>query len=389
MDYSKAFEWWLKAAKQGNESAQFNIGKMYENGDGVEQNFTKAVEWYSKAAEQGDGFAQHYLGEAYFYGFNVAKDNAKALYWLKKAADNDYSRAFGILALVYDDMELYSEALKWFLKAIETESDGTEEYFVGYYYENGLGTTSDYQKAFSWYKKAADKEYPAGMASIGFFYEMGIVVEKDEKKAFSLYKRAAEKGAPIGQARLAMAYYEGMGTQKNNDLALYWMRKATENGGEEAVELLATLKELIAYEKKYGVQQPYVTNGNTITIIMDKRNSIYYVPCKINGEKADFVFDTGAGLISLSSDFAERLKNLGLLTDEDFLGYGTSMIADGSTHNVLVVNIRDVEIGGLHLYNVRASIKDQQNAPLLLGQSAIEKLGRVTIDGHKLIIHKD
>jgi predicted aspartyl protease len=43
----------------------------------------------------------------------------------------------------------------------------------------------------------------------------------------------------------------------------------------------------------------------------------------------------------------------------------------------------------LHLYNVRASIKDQQNAPLLLGQSAIEKLGKVTIDGHKLIIHKD
>jgi clan AA aspartic protease (TIGR02281 family) len=247
----------------------------------------------------------------------------------------------------------------------------------------------DFQKAFSWYKKAADKEDPAGMASLGFFYEMGIVVEKDEKKAFSLYKRAAEKGVPLGQARLGLAYYEGMGTQKNNDLALYWMGKATENGDEEAVELLATLKELIAYEKQYGVQQPYVTNGNTITIIMDKRNSIYYVPCKINGEKADFVFDTGAGLISLSSDFAERLKNLGLLTDEDFLGYGTSMIADGSTHDVLVVNIRDVEIGGLHLYNVRASIKDQQNAPLLLGQSAIEKLGKVTIDGHKLIIHKD
>ena len=38
--------------------------------------------------------------------------------------------------------------------------------------------------------------------------------------------------------------------------------------------------------------------------------------------------------------------------------------------------------------NVKATIKQQQNAPLLLGQSAIEKLGKITIDGYKLIIHK-
>ena len=64
------------------------------------------------------------------------------------------------------------------------------------------------------------------------------------------------------------------------------------------------------------------------------------------------------------------------------------MIADGSTTATDVVNIQDVEIGGLHLKNVRATVKEQQNAPLLLGLSAIEKLGRITIDGYKLIIHR-
>ena len=39
--------------------------------------------------------------------------------------------------------------------------------------------------------------------------------------------------------------------------------------------------------------------------------------------------------------------------------------------------------------DVKATIKDQLNAPLLLGQSAIEKLGKVTIDGYKLIIHRE
>ena len=122
---------------------------------------------------------------------------------------------------------------------------------------------------------------------------------------------------------------------------------------------------------------------------MNKRNSVYYVPCKINGLKADFVFDTGAGAISLSSDFASRLVDMGLLSDNDVAGKTNSRIADGSVSQVLVVNIKDVEIGGLHLKNVRATIKEQQNAPLLFGQSAIEKLGKITIDGYKLIIHRN
>ena len=112
------------------------------------------------------------------------------------------------------------------------------------------------------------------------------------------------------------------------------------------------------------------------------------MPCKINGIKADFIFDTGAGAISLSSDFARRLVAQGLLSDDDVTGQANTINANGSTNNVIVVNIKDVEIGGLHLYNVRATIKEQQNAPLLLGQSAIEKLGRITIDGYKLIIHR-
>ena len=122
---------------------------------------------------------------------------------------------------------------------------------------------------------------------------------------------------------------------------------------------------------------------------MDKRNSVYYVPCKINGLKADFIFDTGAGAISLSAGFAENLTNMGKLSKSDILGKTQTITADGRVHDAIVVNIKDVEIGGLHLYNVKATIKEQQNAPLLLGQSAIEKLGKITIDGYKLIIHKE
>lgn len=52
-DYSKAFEWYSKAANQGLAEAQFSLGFMYENGEGISQDYSKAFEWYSKAADQG------------------------------------------------------------------------------------------------------------------------------------------------------------------------------------------------------------------------------------------------------------------------------------------------------------------------------------------------
>ena len=46
-------KWYLKAAEQGNATAQFNLGVMYGNGYGVEKNCWEASQWYTKAAEQG------------------------------------------------------------------------------------------------------------------------------------------------------------------------------------------------------------------------------------------------------------------------------------------------------------------------------------------------
>ena len=50
----KAFEWYEKAATQGHDGAQFNLGLMHEKGWGISggPNYDKAVVWYEKAAAQ-------------------------------------------------------------------------------------------------------------------------------------------------------------------------------------------------------------------------------------------------------------------------------------------------------------------------------------------------
>ena len=56
-DYKNAFEIWKPLAEKGNSTAQFNLGLMYDKGDGVRQNFSKAVKWYRLAAKQGNASA--------------------------------------------------------------------------------------------------------------------------------------------------------------------------------------------------------------------------------------------------------------------------------------------------------------------------------------------
>ena len=51
-DFTTAFNLWMPLAEQGDAEAQYNIGKMFENGDGVHQSKRRAKHWYRLASRQ-------------------------------------------------------------------------------------------------------------------------------------------------------------------------------------------------------------------------------------------------------------------------------------------------------------------------------------------------
>ena len=93
----EAFEYYLKAAKQGYANAQFILGFCYLNGDGVEEDLSEAVKWLRKAAIQGGAPAQCRLGLCYYDGDGVEQDLSKAVVWFRKAADQGFAKAQDIL----------------------------------------------------------------------------------------------------------------------------------------------------------------------------------------------------------------------------------------------------------------------------------------------------
>ena len=92
-DYKTAYKLWLPLAEQGNASAQYNLGVMYEKGRGVPQDYKEAVRWYRLSAEQGIREAQFNLGVMYKDGQGVPQDYVSAHMWWNLSGSNGYKDA--------------------------------------------------------------------------------------------------------------------------------------------------------------------------------------------------------------------------------------------------------------------------------------------------------
>ena len=85
-DYETALREFQSLAEQDDANAQFHLGVMYRQGEGVLQDYKEAIKWYTKAAEQGDALAQVNLGVMYAKGRAILKNNVYAHMWFNIAS---------------------------------------------------------------------------------------------------------------------------------------------------------------------------------------------------------------------------------------------------------------------------------------------------------------
>ncbi|MBP4141968.1 retroviral-like aspartic protease family protein [Flavobacterium sp. P4023] len=120
-------------------------------------------------------------------------------------------------------------------------------------------------------------------------------------------------------------------------------------------------------------------HGKTM-VKMSEENGIYKIPVEINGSNMNFIFDTGASIISMSATEAMFLYKQGTLKEEDFIGNVNFQDATGAISEGTVIRLKSVKIGNKTLENVEASVVHNSEAPLLFGQSALAEFGKISID---------
>ena len=97
-------------------------------------------------------------------------------------------------------------------------------------------------------------------------------------------------------------------------------------------------------------------------------------------QRCFFIFDTGASSISISNTEAYFLYKQGKLTKDDIVGEQDFIDANGDISTGTVINLREVKLGNYTIRNVEASVVDNLEAPLLLGQSALNRFGKIEVD---------
>jgi uncharacterized protein len=106
-DYKEAFRLWKPLAEQGYVLAQYNLGLMYDNGNGLPQDYKEAVKWYRLSAEQGYVRGQLNLGRMYAKGQGVPQDIKEALrLWKLSAEQGNAGSQYNLGVMYYTGQEI-------------------------------------------------------------------------------------------------------------------------------------------------------------------------------------------------------------------------------------------------------------------------------------------
>jgi hypothetical protein len=127
-DYATALKELRPLAEQGDAKAQFGLGFMYAEGQGVPEISAEAVKWWRKAAEQGHADAQFNLALMYANGEGVPVNNIKAYMWfsLAKAQGDKDKKAAGNLDIVKKRMNTAQIAKAQELAAFSSASQSAQ-----------------------------------------------------------------------------------------------------------------------------------------------------------------------------------------------------------------------------------------------------------------------
>jgi len=232
-----------RATRSRHAMAQASLAYLYETGQGVSRDLMKALELYQLAAQQGHSVAQYNLGRIHQNGLKylnqvVAPNPALAEQYLRRAAAQGVVAAYHQLGILYytqggrvnvaaltpeqlklwdknsdgqvhqSENRLYQDAHDHFLLAAR-QSYGPSLHALGVMYQQGHGVRADPARAAHWLEQAVKHDQPDSFYNLAQLHENGLGVPPNLPRAFMLYRQAARMGHPPSQYNLGLFYYQG------------------------------------------------------------------------------------------------------------------------------------------------------------------------------------
>ena len=337
------------------------------------------------------------------------------------------------------DYVLYKANIYYEAGQIQTAIEVMDQYielvpdYAGGYYRRGWfkdnikdidGAIEDYTTSIT-----LDSDYPYAIMSRGNMYllkgenelakkDFEMVVQKDtipEEGSCTMYalmhlgrndeaiewmNKMLESSEEEGVRYEAACLYSLMG---DIEKSLYYLEESLKRGNksyhhmmtDDDIDNIRNLDAFKALMEKYFPQEVEQESSNealveyaekVVEVPFTRHGGVTQVKCSVNGLPLHFIFDTGAADVTISRVEATFMFKNEYLSSSDVIGKARYMDANGDISVGTVLNIKKITFGGLELENVRASVVESNNAPLLLGQSVLNRLGKIEIDYDRSVL---
>lgn len=292
-------------------------------------------------------------------------DGAIEDFTISLTLDPEYVHSYISRANMYEKQGKKELAKADYEKIIEIEST-PDDYEVSMYAYQALGNND---KAI----EVMDTLIARDSTRAGIYYEAACLYSKMNKQeeALSYLETSLEKGYR------RFAHIE-MDHDMDNIRELPRFKELI-----ESYKLKVVSTDASAPENK---EESDMVSVYEIPFTKDSKSNLCNVKCTINELPLYFIFDTGASDVSLSQVEATFMMKNGYVSNKDVVGNAYFSDAVGNVNVGTIINLKSVNFGGLKLTNVKASVVQNQKAPLLLGQSVLGRLGRIEIDNAKNVL---
>lgn len=355
---------------------------------------------------------------------------ASAIEYMDKAIALDPKDTDYILykANIYYEAGQIQTAIEVMDQYIETVPDYAGGYYRRGWFKDNIkdidGAIEDYTTSIT-----LDADYPYAIMSRGNMYllkgeselakqDFEMVVQKDtipeegsctmyalmhlgrNEEAIEWMNKMLESSEEEGVRYEAACLYSLMG---DTEKSLYYLEESLKRGNKSYHHMMTdddidNIRNLDAFkvlmEKYFPQEVKQEASDDTLVEYTEKvvevpftrHGGVTQVKCMVNGLPLHFIFDTGAADVTISRVEATFMFKNEYLSANDVIGKARYMDANGDISVGTVLNIKKITFGGLELENVRASVVESNNSPLLLGQSVLNRLGKIEIDYDRSVL---
>ena len=328
--------------------------------------YAEAIEVFDQAIEVDPLYAFAYYAKGWCHELSGDDDKAMECYDLGIDLDKEYAYIYlmrGQIHLKRGDKIKAEEDFNTVLQLDTVVTDGSCRQYALHF----LGRDDE---ADEWMQKLIDDEP----------YDMGHYYDKA-----CLYSRMGRTDEAVKALETALEMGYCAFTHIENDDDMDAIR-----GRDDFRALIVKYKEKLAARiEKMGIDMTAVKEEQITEVpITRKAGGTFNVDCSVNGLALNMIFDTGASDVSISKVEADFMLKNNYLSKDDIKGKQYYQTADGGISEGTVITLKEVRIGDAVLHNVNASVVKNQKAPLLLGESVLQRFGTFTVDNinSKLII---